>query len=183
MKSKKQANYEQAVVELRKKGHSLRELGRRFLVARSEILLLLRQPGLREDLEEEATTLLFDVRNANDLHRPWPTVRLIAALGLDYRGTQCLENHFKGESSICLDDFLDFLLPDVSALPRTVTHVLPTYHANNYGVTSYAATVSRLLKLDLGKAFRSKLEERCGLLFRARIKTDLRLEFRRFGVL
>ena len=172
----------QEIVELRKAGHSLRELGGRSPIPTSVILQLVRQPGLCEDLAREAAALLAEVRNANDLYRPWPAVRLIAALGLDFRGTQCLEDQFENEASICLDALLEFLSPDVRDIEGAITYALPTARVPNYGVVSYGATIGRLRELDLGPAFQSKLDERCKLLLQGKIKGNLRSALARSGV-
>lgn len=119
---------------------------------------------LRQDAKQQKRVqdLQAQMRDADDIDRPWPVETVVAALNVDTRSHNCLERCLRedGRTEVTLKNVLDLLLPgDGGEAP--VTDYGSGRRGRGIGIYIYGYLLRGIYCADLGRAFRREWKRKC----------------------
>ena len=148
------------ILEKSERGESHGSLAQRFQLSRSRIDAIVHKFEEEKRRADRGHRLLEDIRQANDLDRPWLATELIDAIVPLPVTRNYLKQHFTEQriAHLSLRTLIEMAIPEADgSVPGTPCLLLKV---TGVGKKGFWSVVNRLTSLDLGARFKQEWEQR-----------------------
>lgn len=152
---------DQLIIDRRKQGNTLAIIGREFNVSRERVRQIIRHGALKQKQNSASQKLLNQIRQADDLNRPFNRDALLNTIEYPSRVRGLMDWYFYfHEEEVSLKQLMDWCLPEITDDSSSLYKWVPAYKKQGFGPNAVRDLIHYIDKIDFGKAFGKEWKKR-----------------------
>jgi hypothetical protein len=155
---------DQLILDRHIQGNTLTAIGKEVNISRERVRQIVRRAALKEKHNKASLKLLKQIRQVNDIDRPFNRDALLTAIEYPHKVRRLLDWHFYPTTKkVSMRQLMDWCLPkmaDDSSDLRTLYDWLPAYWIRGFAQYNVGDLIRYIDKIDFGQAFAKEWKKR-----------------------